>query len=221
MPRPISDIPDILDKECKNLTGGRFGDYFTKNTGRTFDELVLTSDRMRFEPTDIVAIEMLSVSLHPAGVHKLLLDRHFAAECSDLLHQIPADVSLADVGPEVVGPQSPAQQLWNLLRGNVAGVHSGGTVLYKLMAAKRPQLFPIWDTRVARVVDKTDGLWWEPIRSLLSDRATRDRAIKATAEAPSHVTLLRRVDVALWRYGNTLPAHPGDTTDADSVNTVG
>lgn len=220
MPRPISDIADILDNECTTLTGGRFGDYFTANTGRTFDELVLTSDRMRFEPTDIVAIEMLSVTLHPAGVHKLLLDRHFAAECSDLLRQIPADMSLADAGPEVVGPQSAAQQLWNLLRGDVPGVHSGGTVLYKLMAAKRPHLFPIWDTRVARVVDKTDGQWWEPIRSLLSDHATCKRITEATVEAPSHVSLLRRVDVALWRYGNTLAVHPGETTDG-SVDTVG
>lgn len=211
MPRSIADIPNLIENQCANLPGGALGDYFKANSGRMFDELVLTTDRMRFTAGDLVALRMLSVELHPEGVRTLLLDRHFAADCSDLLHQIPTDVPLAEAESALIDRNSPAQQLWDLLKENVSGVHSGGTVLYKLLAAKRPLLLPIWDSRVARAVDKAAERWWEPMRLMLSDPTNRLRLERATTGAPAHVGLLRRIDVALWRYGSTLPPSPDES----------
>jgi hypothetical protein len=212
MSRSIANIPELIENECGQLHGGPMGDYFNTNTGRLFDELVLTSDRMRFTATDVVAVRMLSVELHPEGVKTLLLNRHFAADCSDLLHEIPCDVPLAHAEASLIDGDGPAQQLWNLLKREVHGVHTGGTVLFKLLAAKRPLLLPIWDSRVARAVDLTDGQWWEPMRLMLSDPLNRERLELATADAPSHVGLLRRIDVALWRYGSTLSPTADEAT---------
>lgn len=203
MAKSFSEIPAILESIPR---AKRFGTYFEKNTGRFFDELVLTSDPMRFEAADLIAIEMLSVRLLPEGAATLLLDQDFAAACSHLLRRIPTDAALADATADLVSVGSPADDLWKLLRENVKGLRSGRTVLFKLMAAKRPQLFPVWDTKVDAVVRDARGRVWEPMRRLLADPRARERIEAATSDAPAHVGLLRRIDVALWRNADTLPA---------------
>lgn len=199
--RPFSKIPDILEAITPDR---RFGSYFEKNSGRLFDELVLTSDRMRFEPTDLVAIGMLSVSLHPEGVKTLLLDRDFSAHCSRLLREIPTDLALADCSADVISPGSAANELWRLLR-TLKGAQTGVTVISKLMAAKRPLLFPVWDARVDLIIKRPGGRIWEPMHTLVSDSHTLERLQRLTAAAPAHVGLLRRIDVALWRHAQLKP----------------
>lgn len=196
-PRPITEIPDIIESIPVDQ---RFGHYFSSNAGRLFDEIVLTTDRMRFEAGDLVAIGMLSVKLHAEGVATLLLDRQFSSACSDLLREIPTDLDLWELAIEELLPGSPAFELWSLIRKGVKGAGSGVTVISKLIAAKRPRLFPVWDQRVDLLVTRPDGKFWEPMHRLLSDEATRDQLIQLTADAPRHVSLLRRIDVPLWRH---------------------
>jgi Family of unknown function (DUF6308) len=59
--------------------------------------------------------------------------------------EIPVDVEIVDVDPQKLSAESPAGQLWELLRGARDGV--GPTRTSKLLAAKRPRLLPIWDKK--------------------------------------------------------------------------
>ena len=166
---------------------------------RTPAPFAAMSDPGRFEASDLIAIEALSVRLHSHGARRLLLDAEFGERCAVLLREIPVDVPLNDVDASVIGPDSHAQQLWRLLR-ELHGMRRGLTVISKLMAAKRPLLFPIWDTKVATLVCTPDGDHWRAMHEIVTDRAARTRIEKATADAPQHVGLLRRIDVALWRH---------------------
>ncbi len=200
---PFDSIPGLLREIAERSDGGSdvslFGQYFATNSGRLFDEIVMTTDRMRFDYGDLVAIKMLSVDLHADGVETLLLDRSFSAQCSELLREIPVDATLWQLPRDAVGPQSSAARLWTLIQDSVKGTKSGFTVLSKLMAAKRPQIFPVWDALVDGLVERPDGRLWEPMHDLLVDDTTRQDIEVLTDGAPAHVTLLRRIDVALWR----------------------
>jgi hypothetical protein len=195
IPRVLHDIAERGDGEG----GPLFGQYFSTNSGRLFDKIVMTTDRMRFEYGDLVAIGMLSVDLHGDGVETLLLDRAFSARCSELLREIPVDTTLWQLPRDAVGPQSPAARLWALIQERVKGTKNGFTVLSKLMAAKRPQIFPVWDALVDGLIQRPAGKLWEPMHDLLADDTARLDIETLTNGAPAHVTLLRRIDVALWR----------------------
>jgi hypothetical protein len=79
----------------------------------------------------------------------------------------------------------------------------GGTITSKLMAAKRPRLIPVRDSVVRQILPST-GQVWADLREALGDEALRTRIEHATSTAPAHVSLLRRLDVALWMRGRTL-----------------
>ncbi len=200
------DVPRVLEQISADQSRSMYGTYFTENTGAYFEPFSALSDPMRFEASDLIAIEALSVQLHPHGAIQLLLDKAFADECSALLRQIPVGIPLAEVDASVVADGSPADQLWKALR-TVHGMGHGRTVISKLMAAKRPLLLPIWDTMVATVIAEPDGGFWSPTHRLVSDPASRRSIEEATKSAPDHVGLLRRIDVALWRFAKTLPAN--------------
>lgn len=199
-------IPAILAEVAKRgkelpegITAALFGDYFSANSGRLFDEIVMTTDPMRFEYGDLVAINMLSVDLHHEGVATLLFDRPFSAECSALLRDIPVGLPLWQLPVQDLEPTGAGPRLWSAVQDRVKGTKQGFTVLSKLMAAKRPHLFPVWDTLVDGMVERPNRAIWRPMHDLLSDEAVRTKIEDLTAGAPPHVSLLRRVDVALWR----------------------
>lgn len=196
-PLPISSIPEILGGIADDCRVTMFGDYFTSFTGAYFEPFAAMSDPFRFEASDLVAIEALSVTLHPHGAKTLLLDTVFADRCSALLREIPVNTPLHTVERSLIEEGSPAVQLWRLLR-QLHGMQSGLTVISKLMAAKRPLLFPIWDTQVATVVAAPDNGFWGAMYDLVSDSDARTRIERVTGDAPDNVGLLRRIDVALW-----------------------
>lgn len=198
-PVPFVHIPSILEGINADPEASMYGSYFTRNTGQHFEAFAAMSDPKRFEASDLIAIEALSVRLHPHGARRLLLDAEFGERCTVLLREIPVEVPLHDVDASVIGPDSYAQKLWRLLR-ELHGMGRGLTVISKLMAAKRPLLFPIWDTKVAALISAPDGDHWRAMHELVTDRSARKRIEKATTDAPQHVGLLRRIDVALWRH---------------------
>jgi len=70
------------------------------------------------------------------------------------------------------------------------------------MAAKRPHLFPLWDSRIDDVIELPVGQLWEPMRTLVRGPEARREMDDATSAYGSRGTLLRRIDSALWLYGD-------------------
>ena len=68
----------------------------------------------------------------------------------------------------------------------------------KLLAAKRPRLIPILDNKVRGLIQPPTSQFWISIWDELSDESRRTAIAEVCADAPAHVSLLRRIDVALW-----------------------
>ena len=80
-------------------------------------------------------------------------------EISGLLAQIPVDVTLADAGADkLVAEGGPAWELWHLLhdiRPPLDRSRLGPVAAGKLLARKRPQLIPVYDSYVERALSRT------------------------------------------------------------------
>ncbi|MFC0314738.1 DUF6308 family protein [Gordonia phosphorivorans] len=178
-------------------------DPFPSNryTGASFDSWDSTGTRVadadRFTADDFVAIGMLSVNAGPRAARILLRDE--AAEFSDLLQAIGDDRDLGDVD-EVIDDSWPAWKLEARLR-SVPGI--GLTIASKLIARKRPKLYPIWDDVVTGVMG-TRKAHLVPIHEALRDGSglrERLRAARAEAELPDVISELRVLDVVAWMEG--------------------
>jgi hypothetical protein len=151
---------------------------------------------------------MLSVSIPPRPARWLLSDEG-TAKVAALLERVPLDIKIYE--PEagaVLARGGPLWDLWDLLNianwpamdsGNGLG---GSTRRSKLLHAKRPHLVPIYDSVVETLLP-TDN-HWEAFRHALSDPKTRRSIEQVTSCAPSHLSLLRRVDIVLWWVGREL-----------------
>ena len=107
----------------------------------------LTDHPNEITERDIVAVSMLGVNI-PAPVAIWLLEDGRSA-VSELLRAIPAEADICENG-ELLDPGRETEALWRLL-GNGCWpdpIHSNGmgtTKISKLLAAKRPNLVPIFD----------------------------------------------------------------------------
>jgi hypothetical protein len=104
---------------------------------------------------------MLSVTV-PADAAIGLLDPDITQTVTDLLAEIPTGIEMHTVNPSdyeaLLGPDSPAWKLWDVLRRNDpddAKWGIGATTASKIMHRKRPHLIPIW-------VDVIDQLLGKP-----------------------------------------------------------
>lgn len=175
-------------------------------TGALFDEWDSTgtraADTNTFTADDFVAITLLSVSAGGPAARALLCDR--ADEFNGLLAAIGDDRDLADE-PDPIDSAWPAWQLETRLR-SVRGI--GLTIATKLIARKRPRLYPIWDEVVTEVLG-TRQRHLQPIHAALSsDTRLRSRlqAARTTAGLPTVISELRVLDVITWMYGTTRSA---------------
>jgi hypothetical protein len=186
----FTDNAAQIDRYLKRYFDGASGDQFT---GRWFEDFAAIGDTHRFEASDIVAVETLSVTVPPEAAAKLLVTD--GERFNSLLRQIPREQDLWQVRRLAVDVGSPADDLHAALRTlpGVDWVTAG-----KLMAAKRPRLIPILDNRVKDLLKPPEGLFWLSLYDELSDESCRAAIAQACTSAPPHVTLLRRIDVALW-----------------------
>lgn len=169
-----------------------FDRYFTSFTGRRFEHFGAVGDPNRFDSSDLVAVEALSVQVPPEAAAKLLVtepDRFNA-----LLRRIPRSVDIWDVSRETL-QDGPAAELHMLLR-TLPGVD--WVIAGKLVAAKRPRLIPILDTKVRGLIQPPTSRFWISMWDELSDESRRATVAQVCAGAPADVSLLRRIDVALW-----------------------
>ncbi|MYR07381.1 hypothetical protein GTV32_14160 [Gordonia sp. SID5947] len=180
------------------FTGASFDDWDSLGT-RAADVNIFTAD-------DVVAIRLLSVDAGPVAARTLLRDQR--DQFADLLGAIGPDRDLADE-PGPIDNKWPAWHLENQLR-EVAGI--GLTIATKLIARKRPRLYPIWDTVVSEVLGTRGGPHLVPIHSALrTDPDLRRRIVAARkrAELPDTISELRVLDVIAWmqHQGSPIATH--------------
>lgn len=183
---------------------GLTGKYFTGASFETFAQA--ESDPYKIGTGDLLALSMLSVNVTGAGAALMMSDT-FQAEATSLLKRIPVNLSFDDVGAEFHvrdGHDSTGSRLWKLIR-DADGM--GPVLTSKLMARKRPELFPVYDS----VIDGALGLggtrsFWTQYRDwLLKDDLEHGEPLIAhakhlaeKAEVPRHISPLRVIDVVIW-----------------------
>lgn len=177
--------------------------YFDPGTPLTGSRFEALADRHRADEitaSDIVAVSMLGVNI-PAEVAVWLLSEEGRLIVSSHLVNVPANVDIWE-RPELLDRESDLWRLWYVLGAacwpdpNPAN-GMGTTKISKLLAAKRPRLVPVFD-RVVREALPQVGSHWGAFSAVVSDPTRRQAILDATSSAPPHVSLLRRLDVALW-----------------------
>jgi hypothetical protein len=155
-------------------------------------------DTDRFTSDDLVSLALLSEGVPGPAAHALLVTD--ADRFSGLLAEVGPDRDLGEQA-EKVDPAGAGSRLYDAVR-KLDDI--GPTRASKLLARKRPRLFPIRDG----VVEKVLGLgteFWEPLRTALRDDdcALDNRLARLHAQAglPSEVSRLRVLDVLAWREG--------------------
>ncbi|TQF69118.1 hypothetical protein FK531_10125 [Rhodococcus spelaei] len=156
------------------------------------------ADADTFTADDLVAVTLLSVQVPAQGAWIMLGDKH--AELDRLLVEVGPDRELVDE-PEPMTPESPARRLETALR-EVHGI--GRTIASKLIARKRPRLYPIYDDVVGRQLG-TKVAHLEPVRLSLRHRDgelhRRLVDLRQRADLPESVPAVRVLDVLAWMQG--------------------
>ncbi|BDC70200.1 DUF6308 family protein [Prescottella equi] len=181
--------------------------YFTEplvktgylRSGARWDTWDSTGTRGRdadtFTADDLVAVTMLSVDVSPDGAQILLRER--VDEFGELLVAVGPDRDLADEADELT-PESPVCRLEAAL-WTVPSI--GRTVASKLIARKRPRLFPIYDRVIGEVLD-TKQAHLESVRTALraDDGALQRRlvSLRERAGLDEAVPALRILTVLAW-----------------------
>ncbi|WP_137722788.1 DUF6308 family protein [Prescottella subtropica] len=170
------------------LRSGALWDGWDTTGTRGADADVFTAD-------DLVAVTCLSVDVSPDGADILLRQRR--DEFTALLRAVGPDRDLVDE-PDELTPDWPAWQLETAL-WTIPSI--GRTVASKLIARKRPRLYPIYDRVVGEVLG-TKQAHLEPVRQALraDDRALHRRlvALHDQAGLPDTIPALRILDVLAW-----------------------
>jgi hypothetical protein len=184
---------DNADQIQRDLTS-YFGGGEDRFTGRWFDEFAAIGDPNRFEASDLLAVEAVSVQVPPETAAALLITD--SEQFNALLRRIPRERDIWEVRRLDVNVGSPADNLHQALVGldDVGWVVAG-----KLLAAKRPRLLPILDNEVNNFLKPPKEMFWVSMYDELADTTRRNVIAEVCRVAPGHVSLLRRIDVALWR----------------------
>lgn len=170
------------------LRSGARWDTWDSTGTRDRDADVFTAD-------DLVAVTMLAVEVSPDGAQILLRER--GAEFAELLAAVGPDRDLVDEAAEPT-PESPVCRLETAL-WTVPSI--GRTVASKLIARKRPRLFPIYDRVIGEVLD-TKQAHLDPVRRALrandGDLHRRLVSLREQAGLDDAVPALRILTVLAW-----------------------
>ena len=164
-------------------------------TGSSF-ETFCGKDPYNFTAEDIVAISMLSVNIPPSASRWILGDgkKPLNLFLQDIDEKLSIDSPLADLEKG-----STAWHLWKEIY-SLWGV--GETKASKLLAAKRPFLFPIYDQHVAKALGLSPDKYWRPWQKFMQDenghRATKIVQRMAESLDKPHLSTLRLLDIVIW-----------------------
>lgn len=180
----------------------RFYDPSGNYAGTTFHALE-PNDPFDLTPSDLLSISLMNVKVDASGVRRLLYQSDARTRILEALGAVSADATLESAREETLDAVAALYlEVRNALGGNKWVTAS------KIVARKRPSLFPVRDS----VVCKELGLTMQydtdlaAFRSLVcdSDVAQALDALAATAEgmgAPiALVPRLRLLDTAVWMH---------------------
>lgn len=156
--------------------------------GDLFDNLG-DNDTNAITNDDLLAVSLLDTAFGPAAVRELRSSTTAAKYLKDIDPDEPlwGDIDL-DAG-------SASYDLWTLIR-QARG--AGRTRTSKLMARKRPHLFPILDSVVCHGLSLGTLDTWNTLRRALLDEGLRQDIDGLWASAAPRPSTLRLLDVATW-----------------------
>lgn len=213
-------IPDILDTDHIDEAAALLAAYYRKTgagqpvyTGSLFNSWVGGGDAPevvnRVTADDLVSVSFLALDVPGEAAFGILETQ--AARISDLLAQIPADLDMSDVKgsdfDKLLGDDSPALELWHVLRGRDTGRWGmGETRTSKLLARKRPRLIPIYDSVVGPLMQldtNSLGQWksWHAVLTGDAGLPWRLSKIRRTSRISDPISDIRVMDIVLWMYG--------------------
>jgi len=187
-------------------------------TGRWFERFAGGGDRPDIADTvteaDVLALNFLSITdLANVAIDTMIT---YAAEITELLEQIPANLAMHEAPWTTYAPGSPTSRLWWLFKR--CGGKDRWVTANKLLARKRPHLLPVYDSQVKAVLD-TPGSAWACLWTWFQADSRRAEAVakmRDQANGTEGISLLRCVDVILWMFatGRTalLPSTNGAPT---------
>jgi hypothetical protein len=179
-------------------------------SGAYFEQICGGGDRpdvaRQFTAEDLLAVTMLSVRIE--GYHALEVLCYQASELNGLLAQIPTGVALQDPGAgRLIAEGSPAWNLWDRvcdIEPRPEGHRIGPVAAGKLLARKRPQLSPVYDSRIKKVLNRprVDNRWWRDLRDQLVNGQALIRELESVRDSAGagHMSLLRVFDVMCWMF---------------------
>ncbi len=174
--------------------------YLTGYDGRYFEQLTDQSSPDRFTPTDLLALNALSVSVPPSAA-SWILRTNGRAETGALLSDIDSTMYMEDVPhtefDALLGERSAAWALWDLLHQQ-RGI--GSTIAGKLLAAKRPRLIPISDEYVKDALGTSERDLWKCMWTVLTDEEIQAglKKLRHEVSEAKELPLLRVMDVVAW-----------------------
>ncbi|MEW5812234.1 MAG: DUF6308 family protein [Actinomycetota bacterium] len=186
----FTEHAEQVERDLRRYFGGKPGNQFT---GRWFDHFAAIADPNRFEASDLIAVESLSVQVPSEAASVLLLTD--PERFNSLLREVPREEDLWERRRIDVDSGSKADDLHSAL---VTLPKVGWVTAGKLLACKRPRMIPILDERVQGLLKPRHELFWVSMHDELSDESRRRTISRVCRHAPPHVSLLRRIDVALW-----------------------
>lgn len=175
-------------------------------TGRRFERLDGGGDRPGVADTitaaDIAALPLLSIRLGRPKLVIEVLETH-AETLGALLREIPRQADIRHVPQSMLAAGSPSDALYWELR-QCDGV--GPTVASKLLARKRPHLYPIDDDRLRRRLNRSRDLWacwWSWLQAPWRSEAAEQ--LREEVGGLECISVLRVMDVVVWMGADARP----------------
>ena len=178
--------------------------YFFINafTGSSF-ETFIGNDLDNFTAEDIVAVSMLSVKIPPSASRWIL--KTGREDLSELLSKIEPDLPIGHPDANL----TEGRDAWNLRKMLILLWGVGPTTASKLLAAKRPFLFPIYDKHVARALRLSPDDYWQHWQKFMQSE-DGNKAAKMVGQLAKDLdkpllSPLRLFDIVIWmqQHGHT------------------
>lgn len=184
-------------------------EYFGKYQGRFFELFATKSSKMEFTPWDFLAINSLSVYPTADAIGSFLVDRidEFNLRLEETHKKINSlhldQRKLWTIPPRFLASGNELANLYEALK-SVNGF--GYVTASKLLAVKFPELIPIRDSKVEKLLQAQE-LWWEPMAQVMKNEEIFKMLTKLSEGLQTkqpRPSVLRVLDVLLWMRASEL-----------------